>query len=238
MKQMKKLKYGEKVTLVSNGELSAVTALGTLELQLKYVDELGNHVDINCGVVARANSLPKEIISRINGFLEIHMHRAKNKYPRPVNVDLSHKEINTLINTSSFRNKSNTPADNSNDNITKESYDQNFMKKIGDLMKANLSDDTYCVDKLAHDAHVSRSTLFRKLKNITGKSPQEYMRTQRLQKAIGLMEQGPLRISEVAYQVGFSDPNYFSKSFRKFFGISPTNFIVGRCSGNEFQLDT
>ena len=84
--------------------------------------------------------------------------------------------------------------------------------------------------------HVSRSTLFRKLKSLTGMSPQEFMRTQRLEKAVNLLEQGPLRISDVAYQVGFSDPNYFSKCFRKCFGTSPSSFVAEVSPNSQLQL--
>lgn len=235
MKLLEQLKSQKKLAPISSGELSTVAEIGTLELQLKYVDEVGNHVNIICGVFAGPDSLPNAIISRINGFREKCMLRTKIKFPEQVKVDLSNKEIANLIKASELANKR-AQIKKDFPEHTRSSYDQNFMEKILELIHENLSDDTYWVDNLASDMNVSRSTLFRKLKSLTGMSPQEFMRTQRLQKAVALLEQGPLRIADVAYQVGFSDPNYFSKCFRKFFGTSPSNFMADQCPENEFQI--
>ncbi|PKA99719.1 AraC-like DNA-binding protein [Flavobacteriaceae bacterium MAR_2009_75] len=235
MKLFEQFKSQKNLAPISGGDLSTVTEIGTLELQLKYVDEVGNHVNIICGVFAGPDSLPNAIISRITGFREKSMLRSKIKFPEQVEVNLSKKEIANLIKSSeitAIRAKSNEDSHGH----TKSDYNQKFMGKISKLIEENLSDDTYWVDNLASDMNVSRSTLFRKLKSLTGMSPQEFMRRRRLHKAVDLLEQGPFRISDVAYQVGFSDPNYFSKCFRKFFGTSPSNFIADQCLENEFQI--
>ncbi|MBC6997034.1 AraC family transcriptional regulator [Cytophaga sp. FL35] len=221
---------------LSNRNLSSIADMGTLELQLKYVDEVGNHVNIICGVFAGADSLPNAIISRIQGFREKCMLRTKIKFPEQVKIQLSKKEMNTLIKASVIGKTENTSIKTVSDHQTKDSYDAKFLNRIIQLMEKNLSDDSYWVDNLAQDMHVSRSTLFRKLKSLTGMSPQEFMRTQRLDKAVNLLEQGPLRISDVAYQVGFSDPNYFSKCFRKCFGTSPSSFVAEVSPNSQLLL--
>ncbi len=91
-------------------------------------------------------------------------------------------------------------------------------------MENNMSSDTHWVDELSFDMHMSRSTLFRKVKYLTGQVPQAYMRAIRLERAVHLLGKGQLRIPEVAYQVGFANPNYFCKCVRKFFGKSPSSF--------------
>ncbi|CAM3503906.1 helix-turn-helix domain-containing protein [Zobellia roscoffensis] len=105
-------------------------------------------------------------------------------------------------------------------------YDREFLNRISIYMEENMSDDTYWVDDLSYDMNTSRSTFFRKLKKLTGYAPKDYMRNMRLTRAAELLENGQLRIAEVSYQVGFSDPNYFSKCFRRFYGTSPSDYSV------------
>lgn len=225
MELIKKFKNRNHPVNAVEGRNSSEGELGTLELQLNYVDAGGNHINIICGVLTGPDSLPNAIISRINGFREKCMLRSKIKFPERMEVDLSKKEIDNLIQASGLLKSTEKEEDANVLSGVKETYDDKFMKKVARLMKENLSDDTYWVDDLASDMNVSRSTLFRKLKNLTGMSPQEFMRTERLKCAAGLLGQGCSRISDIAYEVGFSDPNYFSKCFRKFFGKSPSSFI-------------
>ncbi|MBU2976148.1 helix-turn-helix domain-containing protein [Zobellia sp. B3R18] len=101
-----------------------------------------------------------------------------------------------------------------------------FLNRISLLIDENMSDDTYWVDDLSFDMNTSRSTFFRKLKKLTGHAPKDYMKNIRLLRAGELLEKGQLRIAEVSYQVGFSDPNYFSKCFRRFYGTSPSDYSM------------
>ena len=71
---------------------------------------------------------------------------------------------------------------------------------------------------------MSRTQLFRKFKAITGNSPHEFMDTIRLQYAAKLLEQGNMNVSEVAYEVGYNNPQYFSKRFKARFGVEPTEY--------------
>jgi AraC-like DNA-binding protein len=78
---------------------------------------------------------------------------------------------------------------------------------------------------IANELNMSNSSLYRKVKGISGLSPVDFIRICRLKKAIQLMEEGEKRISEIAYLVGFSSPAYFSSSFQKQYGKSPSEFI-------------
>ena len=78
------------------------------------------------------------------------------------------------------------------------------------------------VEKLAEAMHVSRTLFYKKTKGITGYQPIELIRMLRLKKAANLIETGEYNISEVAYMVGYNDIRYFSTSFKKQFGISPS----------------
>jgi AraC-like DNA-binding protein len=72
---------------------------------------------------------------------------------------------------------------------------------------------------------VSKTSLFQKIKSITGQSIVEFIRTFRLKKSVQLMTEEDVPLSDVAYRVGFQDPSYFSKVFKKEFGKSPSQFL-------------
>ena len=99
-----------------------------------------------------------------------------------------------------------------------------FLQKIKGLVEENLIKSDFDIPKLAHLAGMSRVQLFRKVKALTDKSPSLFVRAIRLQKASSLLLDTSLNISEIAYDVGFSDPAFFSKTFKEEFGKSPTEF--------------
>ena len=72
---------------------------------------------------------------------------------------------------------------------------------------------------------MTQSTLYRKLKSLTGMSPNEFIRDVRIKKACMLLQRPDLQVSNVAYMVGFTDPKYFSLIFKKEKGMSPTKYI-------------
>ena len=88
-------------------------------------------------------------------------------------------------------------------------------------MRAKLANPELNVEELGADLGMSRVQLYRKVKALTGLSPVELIRMTRLKRAELLLQQGGKTVSEVAYEVGFSSPSYFSKCFRDYFGCSP-----------------
>ena len=71
---------------------------------------------------------------------------------------------------------------------------------------------------------MSRMQLYRKLKALTGQSANEFIRTIRLKRAAQLMEQNQLTIAEITYEVGFNDLQYFRECFKKYFGVTPSEY--------------
>lgn len=102
-----------------------------------------------------------------------------------------------------------------------------FLTNIQKIVAEHLSDETFGIEELAAAALLSSSQLFRKIKALTGQSPALYLRSLRLQKAMALLKNTSLQIAEIAYQVGFSDPAYFSRTFTQQFGQSPSNVRKG-----------
>lgn len=99
--------------------------------------------------------------------------------------------------------------------------DQAFLKRLVAIIESNLSNENFGVKELAEEMRMNRSSIHRRLKLITKKSVSEFIREIKLQKAKELLEVGSDNVSEVAYNVGFSSPSYFSKCFHDYYGYSP-----------------
>ncbi|GAB1451744.1 two-component regulator propeller domain-containing protein [Draconibacterium sp.] len=106
--------------------------------------------------------------------------------------------------------------------LTISKIDEDFMQQIIDLLEKNLDNSDFDIDSFCKHIVVSPSQLYRKIKSITGLSPNEFLRTYRLKKAAVLIQESNLNISEIAYKVGFNDALYFSKCFKKQFGTAPS----------------
>jgi signal transduction histidine kinase/DNA-binding response OmpR family regulator len=103
--------------------------------------------------------------------------------------------------------------------------DQMFVRKLTDAIHRHLDDGSFNVDNFCRELNVSRTLLHMKLKKITGLSTTEFMKKIRLNEAKRMLEEGSMTISEIAYSVGFNDPAYFSKSFKKQYGKIPSSLI-------------
>ena len=119
--------------------------------------------------------------------------------------------------------------DNANDNTQEpviiSERDRNFRKIVDAKIDANLSNPDFAVDDLARVTGYSRTQFYSKMSEVTGYSPKEYIRLQRMNRAAELLHQGEMiTVAEVAYQCGFSDPLYFSRCFKQYFGTSPSKY--------------
>ena len=101
-----------------------------------------------------------------------------------------------------------------------------FLNRVLEHVHAHLEDEDYDRDSLAADMGASASTLYNKLRAITGMSVSAFIRDVRLNEAHKMAEQNPnIRVSDLAYSVGFHDPRYFATCFKKQFGIQPKEFL-------------
>ena len=142
---------------------------------------------------------PELLKIRVENILE-NLKKARNGFAKNVNV--SAKEL------------------------TISKIDEDFMQQIIDLLEKNLDNSDFDIDSFCKNIGVSPSQLYRKIKSITGLSPNEFIRTYRLKKAAVLIQESNLNISEIAYKVGFNDALYFSKCFKKQFGTTPSLYGV------------
>ena len=104
------------------------------------------------------------------------------------------------------------------------STDEKFLTRAMDVIDRHMSNEKFDVSTLCEEMNMSHSTLFRKLDALTDQSPVEFIRTLRLKRAAVLLKEQYGNVSEVALEVGFSNPSYFSRMFKKTFAISPAEF--------------
>ena len=117
------------------------------------------------------------------------------------------------------------------------SADKQFLARINQIIDANLDNEHYSVENLARSAGLSRSMLHRKLKKITGKSAGELITEIRLARARELLENKAGTVSEIAFQVGFTDPSYFTKVFKKHFNVLPGE-VRKEAIADKYELTT
>ena len=108
--------------------------------------------------------------------------------------------------------------------VTNNPRDEKFMKELVDLIMKNISQEDFGVTEITAEMHISRSLLHTKLKSLTGCSITQFMRTIRMKEARTHLMNG-MNVSEASYAVGMSDPNYFTKCFKKEFDITPSEFL-------------
>ena len=98
------------------------------------------------------------------------------------------------------------------------------MEKVIDIAQENLSSSSFDVVQLADILAMSKSSLYRKIKAITGLSPVEFIRNIRLKQGMNMLKNKSVTVSEVAYACGFSNPKYFATCFKEEFGITPKEY--------------
>jgi AraC-like DNA-binding protein len=100
--------------------------------------------------------------------------------------------------------------------------EEGFLTELFCIIDAELANENFTIESLVRTAGVSRAQLYRKIRGLTGKAPNIFLRGLRLEKAWSLLKRKTGNISEVAFEVGFSNPSYFAKCFAKKFGCLPS----------------
>ena len=102
--------------------------------------------------------------------------------------------------------------------------DQEFIKKMQEIIEQQLADESFSIDTLAAEMNMSRSNFYRKLKALSGMPPNDYLKNCRLNKAAQLLKEG-YRVTEVFERTGFGSSSYFAKCFKAKFGVLPKDYI-------------
>jgi YesN/AraC family two-component response regulator len=160
--------------------------------------------------------------SKIEGFKT----GADDYIPKPYNTELLESRIDNLIES---RRKLRRLFSQGNEmlpeSVTYSSTDQKFLEEALEHIERNLENTTFSVNDFATGMCISRSLLHKKLTALTDQSATDFINTIRLKKSKELFLSGSDNISEIAYSVGYNDPKYYSRLFKKNFGISPSEYL-------------
>ena len=108
-----------------------------------------------------------------------------------------------------------------------DEQDQKLRDRLEVWMQAHLSDPNINIETFAQSMGYGRTNFFKKVKQLTGMTPNDYIKSTRMTMAAELLKDSELNVSEIAYKIGIEDPYYFSKSFKSYFGISPSQYRKG-----------
>jgi signal transduction histidine kinase/ligand-binding sensor domain-containing protein/DNA-binding response OmpR family regulator len=117
--------------------------------------------------------------------------------------------------------------------ISITSLDEKFMAKTLDIIENHMSDVHFSVEEFSRQMGISRMQLYNKIVSLTGSTPLEFIRIMRLKRAARLLSKSQLNVSEVAYQVGFNDPKYFTMQFKKEFNVLPSKYRTDEDAGHS-----
>lgn len=149
--------------------------------------------------------------------------------PKPIEMSVLIAQINSIINNrrmvaKKYLSEEAVETAEEKDNGLSE-VDKEFLDKAVAIIEENIDNSEFTNDLLYDKMNTTQSTMYRRLKSLTGLSPNEFIRDIRIRKACELLRTNEKQVSEVAYAVGFTDPKYFSLIFKKVKGISPKKYI-------------
>ena len=148
---------------------------------------------------------------------------------KPFSLEELHLTIDNLIDNVRRLKGKFTGALKQDDKVEKvevKGYDEELMERIMKVVNENLSDSDFNVEKMCDEVGVSRTQLHRKLKEMTGVPTSEFLRNIRLNEAARLLREHKINITQVSYMVGFANNSHFSTAFKKYFGMSPTEYAA------------
>lgn len=177
-------------------------------------DERTSHIPI---ILLTAKASPEDRIKGLEMGADAYLTKPFNKEELMVRLEkLLHLRRTLRARYADMKHLSDAKSDPSRKNL-----EDTFLQKLQQVVATRLDDPTMGVVDLCRAARLSNMQVNRKLKALTGKTPSQFIRSIRLQKARHLLETTDLNISEIAYDVGFKDPNYFSRSYSEEFGHPP-----------------
>ncbi|MDE6286464.1 MAG: helix-turn-helix domain-containing protein, partial [Muribaculaceae bacterium] len=142
---------------------------------------------------------------------------------KPFNVDELRLRLIRLLNLRR-RGARRAVIDPEPQSITITSLDEKLIEHAVRYVDDHMSSPDLSVEDLAAELGMSRVHLYKRLKQITGKTPIEFIRVLRLKRAAQMLRESQLNISEIAYSCGFNNPKYFSRYFREEFGVLPSQY--------------
>jgi DNA-binding response OmpR family regulator len=117
--------------------------------------------------------------------------------------------------------------------VVSESADDKFIQQALAVVEQNISNPDFSVEELSRQMFMSRVALYKKLLSLSGKTPIDFIRSIRLQRAAQLLEKNEMTVAEVAYEVGFNNPKYFTKYFKQEYNVLPSAYHEKKAKAAE-----
>lgn len=147
---------------------------------------------------------------------------------KPFNMDILRRTIVNLIHTHQLlrlKYSRNDMLEQQVDNVQMKSPDDKLLDRVMNVINRHLNDSDLSVDFIADEVGISRVHLHRKMKELTGQTPHDFIRNLRLKQAANLLTQSGMNITEVVYACGFNNAASFSTIFKKFYGMTPREYM-------------
>jgi AraC-like DNA-binding protein len=147
---------------------------------------------------------------------------------KPFNMDILRRTIVNLIHTHQMlklKYGRNDQLAEQVDELKMKSPDDQLLERVMKVINKNLSNSDLSIEDIADEVGISRVHLHRKMKELTGQTPHDFIRNLRLKQAANLLSQRNMNITEVMYACGFNNAASFSTIFKKFYGMSPRDYM-------------
>lgn len=157
---------------------------------------------------------------------------------KPFDMELLElKLLNILKHREELRKRFNRDITLQPEEITVTSADEQFLNKAIEIVEKHMMNSEFSVELLVKEMCLSRSNLYLKIKELTGLSSSEFIRNIRLKRAVQLLEKSDLSVKEIMYMTGFNTASYFSKCFKKQFGVIPSKYIRQNKENKEVLIE-
>lgn len=145
---------------------------------------------------------------------------------KPFNAEKLRLRVKSLIEKKERRQQQfREQVDVDAKDITITSVDEVFIQNAMRICEEHIADNDFSVEALGHELNLSRTYLYKKLVNITGKSPNEFIRTIRMKRGKQMLEQDTMQIAEISAALGYSSPKRFTENFKMEYGMSPSEYL-------------
>ena len=211
LKLVTKKRYSLIITDLMMPEMDGITLCKTIKSQL-----ITSHIPVIM-LTAKADEA-----SQVEGYGA----EADGYVVKPFVAEVLFSQVQSiLINREQLRNKFYKDPKTKPITLCTNSLDGQFISKMNKFILSHLTEQNIEIDTMASEMGLGRTTFYQKVKQVTGLTPNDYVRTYRLKKAASLIESGETKVIDICYSVGFSSPSYFSKRFMQQFGCLPSDYI-------------
>lgn len=144
---------------------------------------------------------------------------------KPFNMTYLQKRIENIINQRKIlKEKFSMDPGFKPDKLAISGNDQKFLSEVTHLVEENLKTLDFSIENIIEQMGYSRTIFYKKMKGILGYAPKEFIRTIKMKNAATLLREPGASVAQVSYEIGYNDPDYFSKSFKNYFGETPSDY--------------